>query len=167
MLPISARADLVIWQRSLPHTGSINIGTAPRVVQYITMNPANAAQDEVSEHPIRSSSFLFCLGPVWFALTRNIRNRLRRRAGQAGSSSGMSTAQTPATQRSRHSSLRSGGASRDWSPGQVLSRRKASQGSLPTGVRLVLRACSFSSVAAAAVCIVRRVATLAFIKASF
>jgi hypothetical protein len=44
-----AHADLVIWQRSLPHTGSINIGTAPRVVQYITMNPANAVQDEVSQ----------------------------------------------------------------------------------------------------------------------
>ena len=38
--------DLVIWQTSLPHTSSHNLGVAPRVVQYITMSPAGGPQDE-------------------------------------------------------------------------------------------------------------------------
>lgn len=32
--------DLVIWDTRLPHSAASNIGDAPRVAQYITMNPA-------------------------------------------------------------------------------------------------------------------------------
>ena len=40
--------DLVIWTTTLPHYAAVNVGTAPRVAQYITMSPAPQAQDEAS-----------------------------------------------------------------------------------------------------------------------
>jgi hypothetical protein len=47
---------MVIWQTSLPHTSSINIGSTPRVVQYITMSPASGPQDEGA----RAGRIKFC-----------------------------------------------------------------------------------------------------------
>jgi hypothetical protein len=37
----AAAGDLVIWRTALPHTASVNRGTAPRIAQYITMSPAS------------------------------------------------------------------------------------------------------------------------------
>jgi ectoine hydroxylase-related dioxygenase (phytanoyl-CoA dioxygenase family) len=37
----AAAGDLIIWHTALPHTASVNRGTAPRVAQYITMGPAS------------------------------------------------------------------------------------------------------------------------------
>jgi ectoine hydroxylase-related dioxygenase (phytanoyl-CoA dioxygenase family) len=39
-VPASA-GDLIIWRTSLPHFASLNTSNRPRIVQYITMNPAN------------------------------------------------------------------------------------------------------------------------------
>ena len=39
-VPVSGRAgDMVIWHQALPHGGSPNRGTSPRIVQYINMFP--------------------------------------------------------------------------------------------------------------------------------
>ena len=40
--------DLVIWTTTLPHYAAVNVGTSPRVAQYITMSPAPQAQDEAT-----------------------------------------------------------------------------------------------------------------------
>jgi hypothetical protein len=51
--------DLVIWNNTMPHGATINMGDAPRMVQYITMVPAAADQDERSQEqllqPVRGS----------------------------------------------------------------------------------------------------------------
>lgn len=45
--PIAGRAgDLVIWQQALPHGSSPNRGTRPRIVEYVTMFPADAGYAE-------------------------------------------------------------------------------------------------------------------------
>jgi hypothetical protein len=40
-------ASLIIWDTRLPHSAASNIGDAPRVAQYITMNPAGPLTEEV------------------------------------------------------------------------------------------------------------------------
>eukprot|EP01043_Picozoa_sp_COSAG02_P007982 COSAG02_NODE_247_length_27137_cov_61.275057_28_plen_140_part_01 len=44
----ASAGDLVIWTNTLPHYAAVNVGTAPRIAQYITMSPAPQAQDEGS-----------------------------------------------------------------------------------------------------------------------
>jgi len=38
--------DLIIWRTTLPHFASLNTSNQPRIVQYITMNPANDSNEE-------------------------------------------------------------------------------------------------------------------------
>ena len=38
--------DLVIWDTRLPHSAASNIGDAPRIAQYITMNPASPLTED-------------------------------------------------------------------------------------------------------------------------
>jgi hypothetical protein len=50
---IAANAgDLIIWRTSLPHGASLNTADKPRVVQYITMNPANDENDEARKNRV-------------------------------------------------------------------------------------------------------------------
>jgi len=41
--------DLIIWRTALPHGASLNTSAEPRVVQYITMNPANDSNDDACQ----------------------------------------------------------------------------------------------------------------------
>ena len=50
---IAANAgDLIIWRTSLPHGASLNTSDKPRIVQYITMNPANDQSDEARKNRV-------------------------------------------------------------------------------------------------------------------
>ena len=50
---IAANAgDLIIWRTSLPHGASLNTSDKPRVVQYITMNPANDQNEDVRKNRV-------------------------------------------------------------------------------------------------------------------
>lgn len=46
----AAAGDLIIWRTSLPHTASLNRGSAPRVAQYITMSPAATGNRQALAH---------------------------------------------------------------------------------------------------------------------
>ena len=46
----------MIWSSTLPHGSTLNLGSAPRLVQYVTMVPAAADQDENSRaEPVRGT----------------------------------------------------------------------------------------------------------------
>jgi hypothetical protein len=48
----AAAGDLIIWDTRLPHTGSVNCGTKPRVCQYISMFPAPVDMDTARPHTL-------------------------------------------------------------------------------------------------------------------
>jgi len=50
-IPANA-GDLIIWRTSLPHGASLNTSDKPRVVQYITMNPANDQNADVRKNRV-------------------------------------------------------------------------------------------------------------------
>ena len=51
-VPASA-GDLIIWDTRLPHSAASNVGDAPRVAQYITMNPIRQPLSEEQKHDNR------------------------------------------------------------------------------------------------------------------
>ena len=44
--------DLIIWRTALPHGASLNTSDKPRIVQYITMNPANDSNEDACQSRI-------------------------------------------------------------------------------------------------------------------
>ena len=64
--PIPGKAgDLIIWQGALPHGAGQNVGSHPRVVQYISMFPAKEEDEETRNYRIRAWRDRLVGGGAW------------------------------------------------------------------------------------------------------
>ena len=77
LVPVGgAQGDLVLWHRRMAHTSLANNSNEPRLVQYVTMNPAGSEES-------RTRNARDCLEkrpPAW-AIRQNVRGQLNPEPG--------------------------------------------------------------------------------------